>query len=389
MTSQFSFLADLTVALAAASIGGFIAARLRLNPILGYLGAGVIIGPFTPGYVARGDTLENLATLGLIFLLFSLGLGFSLGEIRAVGARALAGNLAVMALVAAAAGLAAAAIRFPHPITIALTAAVSSTAVGVAILRSLGAAGSAAGRFAVAQLVVQDLVSVALLVVTTVPADRLTPAEVALPVLKAVAFVVVALVVGATVLHRLVRHIVARAAPETMFVAFAALALVAAWLGYFAGLSFEFGAFVAGAVISEAAGSRTIESVVAPFRALFVTLFFVSIGMLLDPAAFARAWLPIVLAGFALVVLRAALWTLLARLARLPAVEALTVGIAMTALGEFNVVLVNEATAARRLVGEEQQFLLGVAFLSMLVTIAAAPLFSRWSARLARPHPVR
>ena len=90
--------------------------------------------------------------------------------------------------------------------------------------------------------------------------------------------------------------------------------------------------------------------------------------MLLDPAAFARAWLPIVLVGFALIFLRAALWTLLARLAHLPVVEALTVGIAMTALGEFNVVL-------------------GVAFLSMIVAIAAAPLFSRWAARLARPHP--
>jgi CPA2 family monovalent cation:H+ antiporter-2 len=292
-----------------------------------------------------------------------------------------------MSLVALAAGLGAAAIRFPHPITIGLTAAVSSTAVGVAILRALGAAEGPAGRFAIAQLVVQDLIAIALLVVTTVPSDRLTPAEIAIPVAKAVAFVTVALLLGATLLHRVVRRIVAHAAPETMFVAFAALALIAAWLGEFAGLSFEFGAFVAGAVISEAAGSRTIETVVAPFRALFVTLFFVSIGMLLDPAALARQWLPILAVGLALVGFRAALWTGLARWARLPPAAALTVGIAMTALGEFNVVLVNEATAAGRLTGTEQQFLLGVTFLSMILSIAACPLFSRWAGGSVRPRP--
>ena len=136
-------------------------------------------------------------------------------------------------------------------------------------------------------------------------------------------------------------------------------------------------------MISEAAGSRTIETVVAPFRALFVTLFFVSIGMLLDPAALARQWTAIAAVGLVLIVLRAALWSGLARLASLPAVEAVAVGIAMTALGEFNVVLVNEATAARRLSGGEQQFLLGITFLSMIVSIGACPLFSRWIAASA------
>jgi K+:H+ antiporter len=150
MEPRVAFLADLTVALAAAALGGFIASRLRLNPILGYLAAGVAIGPFTPGYVAGAETLDSLATLGLIFLLFSLGLGFSLHEIRTLGAIPLAGNGVVMMLTSAIAAGGARLIGSSHPITMALTTAVSSTAVGAALLREWNVENAAPGRFALA-----------------------------------------------------------------------------------------------------------------------------------------------------------------------------------------------------------------------------------------------
>jgi CPA2 family monovalent cation:H+ antiporter-2 len=379
MGSQLVFLTDLTVALAAAAVGGGLAARLRVNPILGYLAAGIAIGPFTPGYVARSETLDTLATIGLIFLLFSLGLGFSLGEIRAVGARGLAGNALAMAVIAGVAAGGAALLHLAHPLTLALTVAVSSTAVGAAMLRTLDVEALRSGRYALAQLVVQDLVSVALLVVTTVPADALSVGGVLLPVLRAVAFVAVALLLGATVLQRVVARIVARASPDGMFIAFAALAFVAAWLGNLAGLSFEFGAFVAGAVISEAAGSRTIASVVAPFRALFIALFFVSVGMLLDLHAAVVLLLPILAFGGVLTAVRFGVWALVARVARMTAAQALAVAVAMTALGEFNVVLIDEALHAHRLDAREQQLLLGITFLSIIAAVVLGPLAARTS----------
>ena len=118
-----------------------------------------------------------------------------------------------------------------------------------------------------------------------------------------------------------------------LFDAFSALALVAAWLGYVAGLSFEFGAFVAGAVISEAAGSAVIASVVAPFRSLFVTLFFVSVGMLVNVSFFAAHWVLIVAAGVALAVIRGALWFALARFDAMTVAGALLVGVGWLARG--------------------------------------------------------
>lgn len=385
MTPELAFLTDLTVALAAAALGGAIAARLHLHPILGYLAAGIAIGPFTPGFVAHSATLDALATLGLIFLLFSLGLDFSLREIRAVGARGLTGNAIVMIALGALAAGGAAVMHLAHPVTVALTLVVSSTAVGAALLRTLNLEALRAGRYAVAQLVVQDLVSVALLVVTTVPAHALSVAGIALPVLRAIAFVAIALILGATVLQRIVARIVARASADAMFIAFAALALVAAWLGNLAGLSYEFGAFVAGAVISEAAGSRMVVSVVAPFRALFIALFFVSVGMLLDPRAVATLWVPIAAAGAVFVALRFGLWTVLARTARMTLGEALAVGTAMTALGEFNVVLIDEALRAHRLDAREQQLLLGITFFSIIVTVVLGPSVARAFDRRAAP----
>jgi monovalent cation:H+ antiporter-2, CPA2 family len=260
----------------------------------------------------------------------------------------------------------------------ALTTTVSSTAVGAALLREWDVEDRPPGRYALAQQVVQDLAAVALLVVTTAPAASLTALGIVLPLVKAVAFVGIALVLGATILPRAVGRLLAHAPSDALFAAFVALALVSAWLGELVGLSFEFGAFVAGAVISEAAGSRMIASVVAPFRALFVALFFVSVGMLLDPRALGAQWVAVLGLGVVFVVVRCAAWSALARLGGMALGGAILAGIAMTSLGEFNVVLVNAAFAAHRLDARESQLLLAVVFFTIVVTVLAGPLARRF-----------
>lgn len=372
------FLADLTVALVAASALGALARSVRVTPVLGYVVAGIAIGPFTPGYQTENASLSGLGELGLILLLFSLGLGFSVRELSNVGIVPMIGNVVLMAAFGAAAWAVGAALHFPHPITLALTFTLSSTAVGVALLQMFGLLDKRPGQAAVALLVVQDLLAVLMLVITTTPAQELTLAGAFVPLVKAALFVIVALTLGATVLHRVVIGFLRRAPSEAMIAFSTAVALVSAWIGHLAGLSFEFGAFVAGAVTSEAAGSRIVQSIVAPFRELFVMLFFVSIGTLVDVRAFVASWPAILVLGCALGILRFGGWYALSRFVRQRRGTAIALGVALVPLGEFNVVLANNSYLAQRLNANEY----GAAIGATLLTIALAAI----AARLAAPR---
>src|SRR5579875_3782004 len=363
------FLTDIALALFFAVAVGAIAARFGINRIVGYIIAGILVGPLTPGVVVRTETVENLAELGLIFLLFSLGLSFSFKEIRA------AGNIVVMALLGAASAVAARLAHLPHPYIVGLATVLSSTAIGVTLLRDWGVERTRAAQLAVGLLVVQDLVAVVLLVIVATPPDRLSPAGIVWPIGKALVFIAVALAVGARVLHWFVTRSFANTPSEALFGAFAAVALISGFLAYVVGLPYEFGAFMAGAVISEGAGSERVAHAVMPFRALFVSLFFVAIGMAVNPVVVFEHW-PIVFGlGIALFLVRALLWTALGGAAGLGAGAALLFGVALIPLGEFNIVLANTAFAASSMNGDERSILVGIAFFSIIGTTLCAPLF--------------
>lgn len=369
-----TFLLDLTVALVAASVFGALARAVKVTPILGYVLAGVVIGPFTPGYQTNASSLGGLSELGLILLLFSLGLGFSARELRSVGAVPMVGNIVLMACFAAMTWGLAVLFGFPHPITLGLAFTLSSTAIGVALLQGFGLLDKRPGHAAIALLVAQDLVAILILVITTAPAQDLTPLGAAIPLIKAAIFVIVALVLGATVLHRFVGGFLRRAPGDAMIAFCTALALVAAWIGHVAGLSYEFGAFVAGAVTSEAAGSRVVQSVVAPFRELFVMLFFVSIGTLVDIRTLLAYWPAILTIGAILAIARFGLWFGLSRFVRQPPGTAMALGIALLPLGEFNIVLANNSVLAKRLDAHEYATVIGSTLLSIAVAAVAARL---------------
>lgn len=372
------FIADVTVALVAGGLAGTGARALRLTPVLGYLFAGMIVGPFTPGYVAHGDSLTGLAQLGLIFLLYSLGLGFSPKQLREAGVRAVAGNVLAMAVIAVAVWFIASRLDLQHPWTLALAFTVSSTAVGAALLHVFGLTQARAGRIALSMLIVQDLIAVLLLVITSAPPSELSVTGLILPLLRAALFVIVALVLGSTVLHRFFSVVLLRAGADLPLIIFSAVALAAAWLGHFAGLTYEFGAFVAGAVTSEAAGSRLVQSVVHPFRELFIMLFFVSMGMLVDVGSLGRN-LGLVLAIAAVsVIVRFVIWGGVARWLRLPLGTSIALGIVLLPMGEFNIVLGNASLAGGRLDRGELSALVGGA----VVSIIAAAI----GARIAQPR---
>lgn len=372
MDATTTFLADITVALIAGSAAGFLARTLRITPVVGYLLAGVAIGPFTPGYVTHDNSLSGLAELGLIFLLFSLGLGFSLRDLYDSGISVIAGNLLAMAGTAAAVWFAASRLGLVHPVTLALAFTVSSTAVGVALLQALGVIDRRAGRMGLNLLITQDLIAVMILVVISTPASALNVAGVGVPLIRAVVFVAVALVLGATLLHRLFVVMLERAGSDLLVVIFSAVALAAAWLGHLAGLTFEFGAFVAGAVTSEAAGSRMVEDIVRPFRQLFVMLFFVSMGTLFDFTSVGVHWQALLAIAAAALAVRLVLWGSVSR-GIAGAAAATALALAMLPMGEFNIVLGSASFAAGRLNREEMALLVA----STVVTISCAALLAR------------
>lgn len=370
--ATLTFLADLTLALVAASVFGALARALKITPIVGYLVAGMAIGPFTPGYHTSGGSLSGLSELGLILLLFSLGLGFSPQELRKVGIAPMLGNIVLMTAFGFVAWAVGAAFGLLHPITLALAFTLSSTAIGVALLQGFGLLDKQPGHATVALLVAQDLVAVVILVIVTAPAHSLSALGVAVPLFKAVLFVAVALVLGATVLHRIVAMFLRRSQAETLVAFSTAIALVAAWLGHLAGLSFEFGAFVAGAVTSEVAGSRMVQSIVAPFRELFIILFFVSIGTLIDIRSIAAHWQLIFTMSGVLILARFVGWYGLSRLVRQPAGTALALATTLVPLGEFNIVLANDSYLAGRLDATELGTALGATLISILISAIAA-----------------
>lgn len=385
MDATATFVADVTVALLAGSVAGALARLARVTPVIGYIVAGIIIGPFTPGYTAHGSNLSGLAELGLIFLLFSLGLEFSVGELAAAGVAAALGNAVAMTLIAAAVWLTTHSLGLPHPVTLALAFTVSSTAVGVALLQILGLLGKRSGHVTVSVLIMQDLIAVMILIVISAPAASLSIAGVGIPLLKAVLFVAIALLLGATVFHRLFLLTLHRAGADLLVVIFSAVALAAAWLGHLAGLTFEFGAFVAGAVTSEAAGRRMVQSIVRPFRELFVMLFFVSIGTLVDVDGIRLNWRALVVIAIVTVLVRWLLWTGVSRLLRFTAGTAAALGVALVPMGEFNIVLGNASFAAGRLNRTEIALLIGSAMISIFVSAIGARAGERWFSRKGAP----
>ncbi len=380
MAIELEFLRDMTIALAMAVIGGYAASALRLSPIVGYLAAGIIVSPATPGITVRTDLIEGLAQLGLIFLLFSLGLGFSLSELRQVGKLGYV-EIALLVLLGAGMWLACLVARYPHPLTMGITMIVSSTAIGVALLRQWDLEHHRVGILVISIAVIEDLVAVALVVLASTDAKSASVATVGLEIGKAIGFVLLAILFGRFVLQPLTLRLIQNAPANALFGTFTAIALICAWAGHAAGLSFEFGAFIAGAVVSEAAGSRMVQSIVAPFRELFVSLFFVSVGMLFDPALVFPQWIAVIAIGLVFVALRWSGFTLLGMIGGLPRNLALLFGMALVPLGEFNIVLINESFATGRVSKSEQAGVLGIVFFTIGFAMLSGPLLKGLAAK--------
>lgn len=388
MPHSVSLITTIAAALGVALVMGFLATRLKLPVLVGYLVAGILIGPATPGFVADIELSRQLAEIGVMLLMFGVGLHFSLDDLLAVRRIALPGAVAQIA-VATALGVALAAFwgwSVGAGIVFGLALSVASTVVLLRALESRGVMDSVNGRIAVGWLIVEDLAMVLVLVLLpplagSLGSDAHAPAEaggswhllttLAFTLGQVAVFVVLMLVVGKRFFPWLLWQI-ARTGSRELFT----LCVIAAAVGIaygsaeLFGVSFALGAFFAGMVMRESDLSHRAAEESLPLRDAFSVLFFVSVGMLFDPQVLIRQPLQ-VLAVVAIIMIGKSLAAFFLVLAfRYPLNTALTVSAGLAQIGEFSFILASLGVSLGLLPEEGQSLILAGA----LISIALNPL---------------
>jgi monovalent cation:H+ antiporter-2, CPA2 family len=378
---------NVAIALAIAVAGGFAASWLRQSPILGYLMAGVVIGPFTPGFVGDPQQIAVLADVGVIFLMFGLGVAFSLKDLARVRATATFGTI-VQVVLTILGGLGAG-LAFGwsalQGLFFGAALAASSSMVILKTLLDRGEIASGHGRLLLSMAIVQDLIIVVMIVVLPklIASQGGAPLDVVLDIgvtlLKAGIFIGVSLIVGLRLVPWIMGHVTRMRSSELFIVTAAVLALGAASVSTLLGLSPALGAFLAGLLLSESEFDHRVISEVVPVRDLFATLFFVSVGMLIDIHFIASQW-PMVLAVATFTLVLKALATFLGVLPfRIVARTAAFTTLGMIPVGELNFVLAQVGLQTRALSPDLYNLILT----SALVTIVMTPAAFSFAPRLA------
>ena len=351
MDHSAALLETLAIGLVAAFIGGIVATKLRLPTIVGYLVAGVFVGPFTPGLVADTGTAQELAELGVILLMFGVGIHFSVGDLLAVRSTAIPGAIGQI-LVATLLGIGlgiALGWGFAGGLVLGLAVSVASTIVLLRALEARDEVDSPQGRIAVGWLIVEDLFTVLVLVLLPSLAPMLlgqggdtggVVLDLVVALAKLGAFAALMLVVGVRVVPRLLLWVKDTGSRELFTLSVLAVAIGIAVAAYAVfGVSFALGAFLAGVVLNESEISHQAAEDALPLRDAFAVLFFVSVGMLFDPAFLARQPGAIILVTLLVVVAKSLAAFAIVVLLRRPLRVALTVGAALSQVGEFSFIL--------------------------------------------------
>jgi len=394
MPHDAPLIATIAVSLALAFVGGFVAVRLRLPPLVGYLLAGIVVGPFTPGFVADRHLAPQLAEIGVILLMFGVGLHFSMRDLLAVRAVALPGAIGQIAA-ATSLGLGLASWwgwSLGAGLVFGLALSVASTVVLLRALEEGNRLRSPEGRIAIGWLIVEDLVMVVTLVVLPALAGALRgeagaghdatagalAATLALTIGKIAVFVALMLVVGTRLFPWLLSHVERTRSRELFTLGVVALALgVAFGSAELFGVSLALGAFFAGVVINQSALSHRAARDSQPLQDAFTALFFVAVGMLFDPAILVRQPLQVI-AVLAIIVVGKSLAALGIVLAlRYPLRTALTVAAALAQIGEFSFILAELGTSLRLLPQEGYSLILAGALLSMALNPLAFAVLAR------------
>jgi len=372
---------ELTLLLLGSAVLGVVAFRmLHLPPMLGYLAVGVLIGPHALNLADDGPATHGLAEFGVVFLMFSIGLEFSLAQLRAMRRIVFGLGLAQVTLTILVTVLGALALQYlPLPVKIGWQAALalggalamSSTAIVSKLLTERLELESQHGRRIIGILLFQDLAVVPLLIL--IPSLARPPEELAMTLawaaLKAAAVLALLLFFGQKLMRNWFTVVVKRRSQELFMLNLLLVTLGAAWITEHAGLSMALGAFVAGMLISETPYKHQVEEDIKPFRDVLLGLFFITIGMLLDLHVVLRHWYVVLLLLVLPVLLKFGLIALLARAFGSSDGVAMRTGLALAQAGEFGFVLLNLASGSKLI----DPFLIQLVLASMVLSMLAAP----------------
>ncbi len=366
--------ADIALILVAALFGGIIAQKLGQPLLIGYILAGVIVGPYTAGpTVSEVHDLEVLAEIGVALLLFALGLEFNFQKILKVKKIAFIGAPIQIALSILVGWFAAQQLGWSShaSLWVGCIVALSSTMVILKTLAANGETGTLASRIMISMLVVQDLAVVPMLLIL----PELNKPDMQFDVLlwaavRASVFLIVMIVIGTRVMPFLLRRISEWGSRELFLVAIMAIGLGVGYATFLVGLSFAFGAFVAGMVLSESEYSHQALSDIVPLRDIFGMIFFVTVGMLINPVfLWEHAGMIAMFVGL-VVVCKAVILGTITRLFGYRGDIPITVALGLFQIGEFAFVLSRVAYGAGALDEEQYNFILATTLVTMMLTPA-------------------
>jgi CPA2 family monovalent cation:H+ antiporter-2 len=355
-----------------AFIFGVLANRLRLSPLVGYIVAGIVVGPFTPGFVADTSLAPQLAEVGVILLMFGVGLHFSPRELLDVRHIAIPGALGQIALATCLGGLLGLALGLPpsEAFFMGFSVSVASTVVLARALEERRAIKTPSGHLAIGWLIVEDLVIVlALVLLPLVTGDGGgLVLDAVIVLLKVAVFLALMWVVGSRVLPAALVALAHERSRELFTLGIMAIALGIAWLAYFVfEASFALGAFVAGLVLAASPLGHSAAERSLPLRDAFAVLFFVSVGMQFDPLILVRA--PLAVLGLLLVVILSGITSaiVVSAVFRLGRPAAATLSASFAQAGEFSFILAALGVSLGLLGQSTHDVILAAALLSIAV----------------------
>jgi CPA2 family monovalent cation:H+ antiporter-2 len=384
MLDSHDFLTNLALVLCVAALTSLVFQRLRQPVVFGYLVAGMIIGPHIPvPLVADQAMVLTLAELGVILLMFSIGLEFSMRKLLQVGGASGIAALTETSVMMGLGYLAGRVLGFTslESLFLAAIVAISSTTIIVKAFAEQGVRGRVAD-IVLGILIVEDLIAILLIAILTAvgEGEGLTSREVVGTTLRLAMFLAGLIGVGLLIVPRLIRAAVRSERTETILVASVGVCFAAALLALTLGYSVALGAFIAGALVAESGQEKTVEQLVAPLRDFFVAIFFVAVGMLLDPAILVEYWwmiaalVLIVVAGKVIAVSSAVFLT---GAGLRPAILA---GMSLAQIGEFSFIIASVGLATN----STRDFLYPVAVAVSAITTLTTPLLIRSAPRAAR-----
>lgn len=383
----------LTGGLTAALVLGYVTQRLRLSPIVGYILAGVVVGPATPGFTADRAIAEQLAEIGVILLMFGVGLHFHIKELLAVRRVAVPGALVQSGVATLLGALAARLVGWEWPTAIIFGGALSvaSTVVLIRVLSDNAHLHTRTGHIAVGWLVVEDLLTVVALVMLPAVVGPAATTSIGVAVAVAVALgkmillVALTVIVGGRVIPWVMERVAATRSRELFTLASLVLALgIAVAASTFFGVSMALGAFLAGMVVGRSEFGLRAASDALPMRDAFAVLFFVSVGMLLNPLAALRSPVALMLAlGVVLIAKPVAALAIVWGLGQ-PRRVAFPVAVALAQIGEFSFILASLGSQLGVMRSAAVNTLVATAIVSITLNpllYRAAESFDRWLSR--------